>query len=68
MLSEEHNNFIGIIGLNVEIGIRGVPVIKKIYDFISKQDAFIRIAIYVGAGFIILFAGYLVGGLIGRLT
>jgi hypothetical protein len=41
---------------------------RKIYDFISKQGTFIRIAIYVGAGFIIYFAGYLFGWLIGRLT
>ncbi|WP_267886907.1 hypothetical protein [Oceanobacillus damuensis] len=40
---------------------------KDLFGFVAKQDTFIRISIYVGAAFIILFAGYLIGGLIGRI-
>jgi hypothetical protein len=42
--------------------------LQKVLDFVAKQDTFIRIGFYVGASFIILLMGYLVGGFIGRMT
>lgn len=42
--------------------------LEKLTDFINKQDPFIKIAFYVGAGFIILLAGYYVGAFIARIA
>jgi hypothetical protein len=39
-----------------------------VLDFIMSQDLFIRISIFVGIGFMILYLGYLVGGFIARIT
>jgi hypothetical protein len=45
-----------------------MKVLDLIIDFVNRQDTFIRIGFYVGASFIILLAGYLVGGFIARIT
>jgi hypothetical protein len=45
-----------------------MKVLDSIIDFVKKQDTFIRIGFYVGASFLIVLAGYWVGGFIARIT
>jgi len=42
--------------------------LNSLIEFFKKQDTFIKIGFLVGAGFLILFAGYVVGGFVARIT